>query len=150
MKARFTEQKPPVKIVKKEDTAYIYICQNETKGPETYLDMGDGQTQESYYEYDYNEIIGPTDKLPLDDIQAHPENYLDYEYTEKTDDPGEKALEEIKKLKSAIERIQTVETDLSVMKTMFESVMFVSEFTVQTFDDKTALKVKDIYPEWNS
>lgn len=48
------------------------------------------------------------------------------------------------------ERIQIVETDLSVMKTMSEPVMFVSEFTAQTFDDKTALKVKDIYPEWNS
>lgn len=150
MKARFTEQQPPVKIIQKDDKTYIFICLNETQGTESFPDMGEEQTAEIYYEYDYNEIIGSADKLPMGDIQANPENYLDYEYTEKTDDPGEKALEEIKKLKSAIERIQTVETDLSVMKTMFESVMFVSEFTVQTFDDKTALKVKDIYPEWNS
>lgn len=34
----------------------------------------------------YNEIVGPTNNLPLDDIQAHPEQYLNYEYTEnKTD-----------------------------------------------------------------
>ena len=104
MKARFTEQQPPVKIIQKDGNAYVYICQNETRGTETYPDMGDGQTQETYYEYDYNEIVGPTDKLPLGDIQANPQNYLDYEYTEKTDDPGEKALEEIEKLKSAIER----------------------------------------------
>lgn len=104
MKARFTEQQPPVKIIQKDGNAYVYICQNETQGKETYPDMGDGQTQETYYEYDYNEIIGPADALPLEDIQAHPEDYLDYEYAEKTDDPGEKALEEIEKLKSAIER----------------------------------------------
>lgn len=79
-KARFSAQQPQVKIVQKDDTAYIYICQNETKGTETYPDMGDGQTQENYYEYDYNEIIGPSDKLPLEDIQTHPENYLEYEY----------------------------------------------------------------------
>lgn len=108
MKARFTEQQPPVKIIQKDGNAYVYICQNETRGTETYPDMGDGQTQEIYYEYDYNEIIGPEDALPLEDIQAHPEDYLDYEYAEKPDDPGEKALEEIEKLKSAIERGLTI------------------------------------------
>ena len=108
MKARFTEQQPPVKIIQKDGDAYVYICQNETRGTETYPDMGDGQTQEIYYEYDYNEIIGPADALPLEDIQANPENYLDYEYADKPDDPGEKALEEIEKLKSAIERGLTI------------------------------------------
>lgn len=82
MKARFTEQQPPVKIIQKDGNAYVYICQNETQGKETYPDMGDGQTQETYYEYDYNEIIGPADALPLEDIQAHPEDYLDYEFVE--------------------------------------------------------------------
>lgn len=104
MKARFTEQQPPVKTVTSGDKIYIFLCLNETQGTESYPDIGEGQTHETYYEYDYNEIIGPTDKLPLEDIQAHPEKYLDYKYTEKTDDPGEKALEEIEKLKSAIER----------------------------------------------
>ena len=103
-KARFSSQQQPVKIVESEDAAYVFICLNEEEKTEEYPDMGEGQTRESYYEYDYNEIIGPVDALPLEDIQAHPENYLDYEYTEKTDDPGEKALEEIEKLKSAIER----------------------------------------------
>ena len=70
--------------------------------------MGEDQTTEAYYEYDYNEIVGPTNNLPLDDIQAHPENYLDYEHEETTDNPGEKALEEIEKLKSVIERGLTI------------------------------------------
>ena len=103
-KARFSAQQPQVKIVQKDDTAYIYICQNETRGQETYPDIGEGQTTESYYEYDYNEIIGDADKLPLEDMQAYPENYLDYEYAEKSDDPGEKALKEIEELKAALER----------------------------------------------
>ena len=104
MRARFTNQQPTVSVVERDGVSYVFICLNEEFKTETYPDMGDGKTQESYYEYDYNEIVGPADKLPLGDIQANPENYLDYEYTEKTDDPGEKALEEIEKLKSAIER----------------------------------------------
>lgn len=108
MKARFLQPQLPVKTVAAGDKTYIFICLNETQGTESYPDMGEGQTTEAYYEYDYNEIVGPTDKLPLDDIQAHPENYLDYEYAEKPDDPGEKVLEEIEKLKSAIERGLTI------------------------------------------
>ena len=104
MKARFSQSQLPVKTVAAGDKTYIFICLNETQGTESFPDMGEGQTTEAYYEYDYNEIVGPTDKLPLDDIQAHPENYLDYEYAETIDDPGEKVLKEIEELKAAIER----------------------------------------------
>ena len=108
MKARFSQPQLPVKTVAAGDKTYIFICLNETQGTESFPDMGEGQTTEAYYEYDYNEIVGPTDKLPLNDIQAHPENYLDYKYTDNTDDPGETALKEIEKLKSAIERGLTI------------------------------------------
>lgn len=104
MKARFSQPQQRVKMITSGEKTYIFLCLNETQGTEVYPDRGDGQTTEAYYEYDYNEIVGLTDRLPLDDIQANPENYLDYEYAEKPDDPGEKALEEIEKLKSAIER----------------------------------------------
>lgn len=104
MKARFSQPQLPVKTVAAGDKTYIFICLNETQGTESFPDMGEGRTTETYYEYDYNEIVGPTDKLPLGDIQAHPENYLDYEYEEKSDDPGEKALKEIEELKAALER----------------------------------------------
>lgn len=104
MKARFSQQQLPVKIIQRDGMAYVYICQNETQGQETYPDMGDGQTTESYYEYDYNEIIGPADALPLEDIHAHPEDYLDYAYTPEKEDPGAQALAEVKELKKAIER----------------------------------------------
>lgn len=104
MRARFTSQQPPVKVIKKDGTAYVYICANETQGTETYPDMGDGTTTESYFEYDYNEIIGPSDALPLADIQENPETYLNYAYTPQSDDPGTQALAEVQELKEAIER----------------------------------------------
>ena len=92
MKARFSQPQLPVKTVAAGDKTYIFICLNETQGTESFPDMGEGQATETYYEYDYNEIVGPTDKLPLGDIQANPENYLDYAYTDAADDPGETAI----------------------------------------------------------
>ena len=104
MKARFMQPQLPVKTVTSGDKTYLFLCLNETQGTETYPDMGEGQVQETYYEYDYNEISGPTDKLPIEDIRANPEKYLDYVYTEEASDPGAKALAEIEELKAAIER----------------------------------------------
>ena len=104
MKARFSQPQQRVKTITSGEKIYIFLCLNETQGTETYSDMGDGQTTENYYEYDYNEIIGPADALPLEDIQAHPEDYLDYAYTPEKEDPGAQALAEVKELKEAIER----------------------------------------------
>lgn len=109
MRARFTLQQLPVKVVQKYGTAYVYICVNETQGTEEYPDMGDGQAQEIYYEYDYNEIIGPTDALPLEDIQAHPENYLDYEFAEN--------------IKTIEERLSALEQVQAQMDGIFEEVV---------------------------
>ena len=96
MKARFLEQQPPVKTVTSENKIYIFLCLNETRGTESYPDMGEGQAQETYYEYDYNEISGPTDKLPIEDIQANPEKYLNYVYTENKELDILKQIEELK------------------------------------------------------
>lgn len=107
MKVRFTEQQPPVKIIQKDEIAYVYICQNETQRTELYPDMGGGQTQETYYEYDYNEIVGPEDALPLEDIQAHPEDYLEYAYRDATVE----------------ERIAALENNQNDMNRIFEEVV---------------------------
>lgn len=112
MKARFTTQQQPVKVIQKDGTAYVYICSNETQGTESYPDMGDGQKQEAYYEYDYNEISGPFDKIPVDDIQAHPEQYLNYEYTENKTD-----------VDSLIKRIEKLEQENVDMNRIFEGVV---------------------------
>lgn len=112
MKARFAVQQPPVKIIQKDGTAYVYICQNETQGTDTYPDMGEGQTTETYYEYDYNEIVAQTDKLPLGDIQAHPEKYLNYEYKENKTD-----------VDSLVKRIEKLELENADMNRIFEEVV---------------------------
>ena len=146
MKARFSQPQLPVKTVAAGDKTYIFICLNETQGTESYPDMGEGQTTETYYEYDYNEIVGPTDKLPLGDIQANPENYLSYKYTPSSDDPGAKALEEVEKLKAAIERGAD-----SMMMDALESVIRYARTKLQeevaTMDDKTdAIACKGLFP----
>ena len=112
MKARFSQQQPPIKIIQKDGTAYVYICQNEAQGTESYPDMGEGKTTEAYYEYDYNEIVGPTDNLPLDDIQAHPENYLDYKYTQESPD-----------VDALVKRIEKLEQENADMNKIFEEVV---------------------------
>lgn len=108
MKARFSQPQQPVSIVRSDSKIYIFLCLNEQQKSESYEDPDGGQTQEIYYEYDYNEISGPESEVPVADIQSHPENYLDYQYTPVLDDPGTKALKEIEKLKAAIERGLTV------------------------------------------
>lgn len=112
MKARFSQPQLPVKAVAAGDKTYIFICLNETQGTESFPDMGEGQTTETYYEYDYNEIVGPTDKLPLGDIQAHPENYLDYEYVPEDLD-----------VDALIKRIEKLEQENADMNRIFEGVV---------------------------
>ena len=112
MKARFSQPQQRVKTITSGEKIYIFLCLNETQGTETYPDMGDGQTTENYYEYDYNEIIGPTNNLPLDDIQAHPEQYLNYEYTENKTDAD-----------SLIKRIEKLEWENEYMNRIFEGVV---------------------------
>ena len=97
MKARFSSQQQPVKVVQADGMAYIFICLNEAQGTESYPDMGEGQTTESYYEYDYNEVIGDADKLPLDDMQAYQENYLDYVYKDEASETVEQKLQTLTK-----------------------------------------------------
>ena len=108
MKARFTQPQQPIGIVRSDIKIYIFLCLNEQQKIESYEDPNGGQTQETYYEYDYNEICGTESEIPVADIQSHPENYLNYKYTPVSDNPGEKVLEEIEKLKAAIERGLTV------------------------------------------
>lgn len=97
MKARFSQPQQRVKTITSGEKIYIFLCLNETQGTETYPDMGDGQTTESYYEYDYNEIIGDADKLPLEDMQAYPENYLDYVYKDEASETVEQKLQTLTK-----------------------------------------------------
>lgn len=107
MRARFTARQPLVKVIQKDGIAYVYICVNETQGAESYPDMGEGATTESYYEYDYNEIVGPSEELPLEDIRVNPYAYLKYEYRKST-------LEE---------RLEALENNQEDMNRIFEEVV---------------------------
>ena len=112
MKARFSQPQLPVKTVAAGDKTYIFICLNETQGTESFPGMGGEQITETYYECDYNEIVGSTDKLPLGDIQANPEKYLNYEYTENKTD-----------VDSLIKRIEKLEQENVDMNRIFEGVV---------------------------
>ena len=84
MTARFLEEQPPVKIVKIEGKAYIYICLNGVQKNEMYDQDGERQLTE-YYEYDYNEFTLPV-TADLENVRENPEKYLNYsEEEEETD-----------------------------------------------------------------
>lgn len=99
MKARFSQPQQRVKTITSGEKIYIFLCLNETQGTETYPDMGEGKITEAYYEYDYNEIIGLSEELPLDDIREHPGNYINYVHKET------KANEDIETRVSNIEKL---------------------------------------------
>lgn len=76
MRARFLEQQPPVRIVEKEDKAFVYLCLNETVFEETYSD-GDSYAA-TVYEYDYHEFVDDSENVDAEDITQSPEKYMGY------------------------------------------------------------------------
>ena len=101
-KARFSQPQMPVKTVAAGDKIYIFLCLNETQGTETYPDIGEGKTTETYYEYDYNEFCGKAEELDLEDIESNPEKYLDYETKKEPATKLDKALAKIEELEKQI------------------------------------------------
>ena len=80
MRARFGLQQQPVKICTEGEVEYIFLCLNETEGEEQFpASEGVEAYTDHYYEYDYAEIIEKVGVIDHEDLQAHPENYLDYE-----------------------------------------------------------------------
>ena len=66
-----------------------------------------------YYEYDYNEFHDKKDNLDLDDIQANPENYLDYSPSQKTEESN--LEEDFNSLKAQFDEMkETIERGLSL------------------------------------
>lgn len=57
-----------------------------------------------YYEYDYNEFHDKKDSLDLEDIQAHPENYLNYSPSQKTEEDNLK--EDFNSLKARFDEMK--------------------------------------------
>lgn len=95
MKAKFTEKQTPIRIVESGEYLYIFICLNEQEVYEDNYGTNDDGTidydkikQEKYYEYDFNEIYTHKNNIDINDLNTHPEKYLNFK-PEK-----EKSLEE--------------------------------------------------------
>ena len=73
MKAKFTEQQPAVFWQPVEKKIFVTICLNET---ETEEEMG--ETKQTVYEYDCNQIWIQEGELDEETVRASPEKYLDY------------------------------------------------------------------------
>ncbi|MFA4033063.1 hypothetical protein ACEG19_04085 [Blautia stercoris] len=94
MKARFDTEQSAVTIKQLNDKDYIFICLN----CEIVKDFQQEQKEEqTFYEYDYTEIIEETGVLDLEDIKVHPEQYKNYETDKKEE------AEEIAELKEQVE-----------------------------------------------
>lgn len=81
IKAKFTSEQQPVRIVEDKNKVYVFICLNGISR----IDKQEGfngeqvsQITEEYIEYNYNEFTADKDNVDLDDIRNNPENYLDY------------------------------------------------------------------------
>lgn len=76
-KARFAEEQPPVTIKEQGELYYIHICLNGEWKEEEIPDIFEGDSKtERYWGCDYNEIV--TDDIDVEDVEAHPERYLDF------------------------------------------------------------------------
>lgn len=77
MKAKFFTEQQPVKYIETNGKYYIFICLNGEHGTDN-MEDGLNHSEQTYIEYDYNEIISNVEDIDIDDVQANPENYLDY------------------------------------------------------------------------
>ena len=81
MKKAIYDTKPQALTVTKDSgTAYAQITANA----EEHTAKDEEGNDYTYWEVDFNEIIGPESELPLDEIEADPESFLDYQYSAKT------------------------------------------------------------------
>lgn len=80
MTAKFTKEQPPVRMVNIGNGYYtVYICVNPREIVEkNSSDYSSIPSEEVYIEYDYNEFKEQVDVLNVDDINMHPEKYLNY------------------------------------------------------------------------
>ena len=75
MKARFLTEPNPVTLVTDGNTVYCQIALNPTE-----VMVIDPETEETHTEWecDYNDWHCSKRQIDVDDVQAHPEDYLDY------------------------------------------------------------------------
>lgn len=116
MKAEFTEKQPSVKTVTYDDLTRVFICANGRKITKKY-DYDD--VDHEVWEYDYHEFADETNNLDMDDINANPSRYLDY-------DPAHIVANQ---------------------KALF--AQYRDEVVLASLTDQQALSVCNLYPQWS-
>lgn len=99
MKAKFTEQQPAVFWQPVESKVFVTICLNEA---ETEEEMG--ETKQTVYEYDCNQIWIQEGELDEETVRAFPEKYLDY-IPQKEKTPTELLEEKIEEQQTQIQML---------------------------------------------
>lgn len=78
MKARFTEKQDSVTWnVLPDGNVDVMICLNEKTVTETYPDT-DLETEQTVFEYDFNQFRERQEKISEETVRASPEKYLKY------------------------------------------------------------------------
>lgn len=78
MKARFTEKQDSVTWnVLPDGNVDVMICLNEKTVTETYPDA-DPETEQTVFEYDFNQFRERQEKISEETVRASPEKYLKY------------------------------------------------------------------------
>ena len=72
MKARFDKRQNRVTVKQLNGKDYIFLCLNGKTVKET----PEGQEEEqTFYEYDYTEVVEETGVIDLDDVKKNPDQY---------------------------------------------------------------------------
>lgn len=101
MKARFTEKQDPVTWNALPDgNVDVMICLNEKTVTETYPDT-DSETEQTVFEYDFNQFREKQEKISEETVRASPEKYLKY-IPEKEKSTEQKFAEQIEMLKDCL------------------------------------------------
>lgn len=96
MKARFDKKQNKVTAKQLNGKDYIFLCLNGKVVKETPEGREEEQT---FYEYDYTEIVEETGVIDLNDVKKNPEQYATYE-PEREKKPEEKIAELEEKMES--------------------------------------------------
>lgn len=85
IKARFTTEQRPVRIINDKNKVYVFICLNGTSGTNIIDGSNGNQETENFIEYDYNEFTAEAEAIDINDIKSNPEKYLNYPLPEVTE-----------------------------------------------------------------
>lgn len=85
IKARFMAEQEPVAVKYYGGKVYAFICLNGEKKTEARTDYDGGEVTDTYWEYDYNEVVFNDGEIDVEDIKDNPEKYLNYPIEKPTE-----------------------------------------------------------------